>query len=97
MRFEWDEHKRLSNLAKHGLDFRDASKVFETPMLVAQDDREGYGEDRWIGIGMLEGRVVIVVYTERHEGVTRIISMMKALSHERRQYEQLLRDELGYG
>jgi uncharacterized DUF497 family protein len=28
MRFEWDERKRLSNLAKHGLDFLDADLVF---------------------------------------------------------------------
>lgn len=97
MRFEWSERKRLINLSKHGLDFRDAHKVFEAPMLVAEDDREDYGEDRWIGIGMLEGRVVIVIYTERNSATIRIISMMKALSHEQRRYEQLLRDELGYG
>lgn len=80
MRFEWNERKRQSNLAKHGLDFRDANKVFEAPMLVAQDEREDYGEDRWIGVGLLEGR---------DEGVV--------LSHERRQYEQRFRDELGHG
>jgi len=31
MRFEWDEGKRLSNLAKHGLDFRRAVDVFDRP------------------------------------------------------------------
>lgn len=54
MQFEWDEQKRKTNIRKHGFDFRDAWKVFNSPMLVAPDDRQDYGEDRWIGIGMLE-------------------------------------------
>ncbi len=97
MRFEWDEDKRRTNLRKHGFDFRDAWKVFETPMLVAPDDRQDYGEDRWIGIGMLETRVVVVVFTERGEDTLRIISMMKAVSDERERYGQLLGDKLGHG
>lgn len=90
MRFEWDEQKRRSNILKHGFDFRDAWKVFNFPMLVALDDRRDYGEDRWIGIGMLETRVVVVVFTERSENTIRIISMMKAVTDERIRYEQLL-------
>jgi uncharacterized DUF497 family protein len=82
MRFEWDEDKRRANLRRHGFDFRDAWEVFETPMLVASDDRQDYGEDRWIGIGILETRVVVVVFTERGEDTIRIISMMKALNHD---------------
>jgi len=97
MKFEWDENKRRTNIQKHGLDFRDAWKVFNFPMLIALDDREAYDEDRYIGIGMLEGRIVVVVYTERGEDTIRIISMMKALTHERNRYEQLLRDQLGNG
>ena len=95
MRFEWDEQKRLSNIHKHGFDFRDAWRVFNSPMLVALDDREDYGEDRWIGIGMLKTRVVVVIFTERGEDTIRIISIMKAVTHERIRYEQLLRDQLG--
>ncbi len=97
MKFEWDENKRRTNIQKHGLDFRDAWKVFNYPMLIALDDREDYGEDRYIGIGMLERRIVVVVYTERSEDTIRIISMMKALTHERNRYEQLLQDQLGNG
>jgi uncharacterized DUF497 family protein len=93
--FEWDEQKRKSNIHKHGYDFRDAWKVFQLPMLVALDDREDYGEDRWIGVGVLNTRVVVVVFTERDEDTIRIISMMKATNYERSRYEQLLRDQLG--
>ena len=96
MKFEWDENKRRTNLRKHGFNFEDAGKIFSSPMLVILDDREDYGEERWIGIGILEGRVVVVVFTERSKDTIRIISMMKAVNDERKRYEQLLRDELGY-
>lgn len=66
-------------------------------MLVALDEREDYGEDRWIGIGMLKGRVVVVVFAEPDEDTIRIISVMKAVTEERIRYEQPLRDELGNG
>jgi hypothetical protein len=93
--FEWDEEKRRSNIQKHGFDFRDAWRVFQLPMLVALDDRQDYGENRWIGIGVLNTRVVVIVFTERAEGTIRIISMMKATTHERIRYGELLRDQLG--
>ncbi len=96
MRFEWDERKRKTNIRKHGYDFGDAWGVFRLPMLVALDDRQDYGEDRWIGIGMLNTRVVVIVFTERDEDTIRIISMIKATTYERARYEQLLRDQLGY-
>ena len=44
---------------------------------------------------MLEGRVVIVVFTEPDEQTIRIISLRKALPYERKRYEQYLKDELG--
>lgn len=95
MHFEWDEEKNQANIRKHGFDFADAWEIFLAPILVAPDDREDYGEDRWIGIGMLRTRTVVVLYTERGEDVIRIISLRKALTHERSQYEQFLKDQLG--
>ncbi len=95
MQFEWDEQKRKTNIRKHGFDFRDARKVFSSHILAASDDRYDYGEDSQIGIGMLEGRIVVVIFTERDDTV-RIISMMKALTHERIRYEQHLGNRLGY-
>jgi hypothetical protein len=99
MRFEWDENKRKDNIRNHGLDFTDAWKIFNAPMRTRLDDREDYGEDRWIGIGILDARIVVVVFAEREEDdeVIRIISLRKALTHERTQYEQALRDRLGAG
>ena len=89
MKFEWDEAKNQANIRKHGLDFNDAPLVFKGPMLVDLDSRQDYGEDRWVGIGLLRNRVVVLVYVEHDEETTiRIISLRKALSYERRQFEE---------
>lgn len=95
MRFEWDAEKNKANIQKHGLDFADAREIFTGPILVALDDREDYGEDRWIGIGMIKSRTVVVLYPEQGEDDIRIISLRKALTHERNQYEQFLKNQLG--
>lgn len=96
MRFEWDDEKNKENIRKHELDFADAWEIFEAPMLTNLDTREDYGESRWVGIGFLKNFVVVVVYTES-EDVIRIISLRKALKHERTRFEEALRNELGEG
>ncbi|MGE4424748.1 MAG: BrnT family toxin [Pseudodesulfovibrio sp.] len=94
MGFTWDEVKREANLAKHGLDFADAWKVFEEPYLERLDTRCDYGEDRWAVLGRVEGLGVVLVYTEREADV-RIISLRKATPDERRIYEQTISKRLG--
>jgi uncharacterized protein len=86
MRFEWDERKRLANLAKHGLDFLDAVLAFDEPCHSYQSPRGG--EDRWVTIGLLEGREVAVVWVERGDAI-RVISFRRARHEERRQYREL--------
>ena len=91
MEFEWDERKRRENIRKHGFDFLDVPLMFSAPMLVMPDLRYDYGEDRWIGIGMIKGRIVVVIFAERTTAageIVRIISLRKALKHEREAYEQ---------
>jgi len=70
--FSWDETKRKSNLAKHGIDFRDAPAIFEGPLVTVEDT-----------LGLLGGVVVSLVYAERNDQV-RLISIRKALKHETR-------------
>ena len=81
--FTWDETKRKSNLAKHGIDSRDAPAIFEGPLVTVEDTREDYGEPRYVALGLLEGVVVSLVYAERNDQV-RLISIRKALKHETR-------------
>jgi uncharacterized protein len=95
MNFEWDDLKNEINLDKHGFDFADAYRVFGSPMVVDIDRRRDYGEDRWIGTGTLDGRIVVVIFTEPDRETTRIISLRKALSRERINYEQYIKNELG--
>jgi uncharacterized protein len=95
MNFEWDERKNEVNIEKHGFDFADAYRIFDLPIAVELDERDNYGEDRWIGTGILDGRIVVVIYTEPNEGTIRIISLRKALSYERKHYEQYLKNGLG--
>lgn len=95
MKFEWDEQKNQSNIKKHKLDFADAYKVFEYPMLVNLDDREDYSEDRWIGIGLMDMHVVVIVFTEADEDTIRVISFRKATNNERKQYEQAYKNKFG--
>ncbi|MEE8393500.1 MAG: BrnT family toxin [Rhodospirillales bacterium] len=35
--FEWDEEKRLTNIAKHGIDFRDIPLAFGFPYIEDYD------------------------------------------------------------
>jgi hypothetical protein len=87
MRFEWDEAKNRSNIQKHGIDFNDATDLFKHPLLSLIDSRENYGEERWIGIGLLRHIIAVVVYTECDD-VIRLISARKATKNEVRLYEQ---------
>jgi uncharacterized protein len=87
MRFIWDEAKSKSNLAKHGYDFADAHKAFAQPIAVQPDQRFHYDEERFIGTGILDGDVVLIVFTESITE-TRIISIRKATKHETDIYYQ---------
>ena len=64
MKFEWDEAKNEANIRKHGIDFRDVVDMFNHPMVIGLDTRKEYGEDRWIGIGLMRDIVGVVVYLE---------------------------------
>lgn len=81
MRFEWDKAKRLANIKKHGFDLADAEQIFNGTTVEFLDEREDYAEERFITLGLLEGRVVVVVNVLLEDGL-RIISMRKANRYE---------------
>lgn len=67
--------------------FHEAIKAFHDPFAVEHiDDREDYGEERINLIGMCEGILVRVTYTERGEERIRIISARQAERHEQDDY-----------
>jgi uncharacterized protein len=94
-RFEWDETKALANRRKHGVDFKQAARVFLDPLHVSRQDRIEGGEERWQTVGLVEGFLIVVVaHTVRDEDeegsaveIIRIISARRADRTERRRYE----------
>ncbi len=87
MQFEWDEAKDRANVAKHGIDFETAKRIFDGPVLTRPDRRRDYGEERYIGIGRVAAATVVVAYTERG-GRLRLISARPASGKERRAYRE---------
>ena len=86
MRYTHDAKKRAANLKKHGYDFKDAAKVIEGSATVTFEDRRfEYGEQRFITMGMLRAKVVVIATAEAVEEI-RVISMRKAERHEEEIY-----------
>jgi len=84
---KWDDVKAGSNFKDHGVSFETATTGFDDAFAVGRlDDREDYGEHRFVIIGMAEARVLLfVAYTERDDRI-RIISARKVTKNEQDQY-----------
>lgn len=87
MKYEWDEDKRVANLAKHGVDFIGAQEFNWERALVIPDTRRHYGEPRFRAQGPIHGRLHELVFTPRGN-VVRIISLRKANPREVHEYEK---------
>lgn len=90
--FEWDAKKAKSNLVEHKVSFDVAKGIFGGPRLEVPDRREDYGEDRYVSLGLVEGRCLAVVHTPRG-GKTRIISARKATNGEQSRYYKEIHGE----
>lgn len=95
MKLEWDSNKNNSNIEKHGIDFSDLTKAFTLPMLKREDNRQDYGEKRWIALVELHEICIVIVYSVR-KNTMRIISARKANKKERKIYhEKIGKNKLG--
>jgi uncharacterized protein len=94
MRITFDPAKRKRRLRERSLDFRDAPKVFAGSRFTFEDTRFEYPERLYVTVGLLDGRMVIVVWTpgEKTEGgeCRHVISMRKANGREQARYLQRL-------
>ncbi len=90
MLFEWDDAKDKSNIAKHGVGFERAKRIFDGPILTWIDDRKTYGETRMRSIGWVDGIVILAVIHTNRSGKIRIISARPADRSERKNYEEAL-------
>ena len=85
--FESDDAKRRSNLAKHGIDFRDARRLFDgRPVVTTRSPHPN--EERYLTTGIIGGRFVTAVWTRR-EAAIRNISARRARDAEARAYRAL--------
>ncbi len=92
MKFEWDAAKNVANFDKHNISFDDAKEIFDDPLhLSILDTRFNYFEERWVSIGAIRNRKLVVVanlfFDDDGEEVIRIISAREATIHEQIQYE----------
>lgn len=89
MKISYDPAKRERTLAERGLDFEDAAHLFAGTTITALDDRKEYGEQRFQTFGLLNGRLVTLVWTPRGD-VRHIISMRKCNDREKEKYRRQL-------
>lgn len=86
MKYTWTPEKNAANIKLHKIDFEDAKRIFDGVTVERVDDRFEYGEIRVYAIGLLNGREVTVIYTDRDNNERRIISAWRSESHEKRHY-----------
>lgn len=89
MEIEYDPVKRQKTWQHRRLDFARCLEVFRGPVLEMEDSRFDYDEPRFITLGLLDTRIVVVVWTPRDDK-RRIISMRKANARERQRFQQYL-------
>ena len=74
MEFEWNEDKAADNIKKHKVAFDEAARSFTDMYAFQYVERSmNYEEERFVSIGMSNGLLYFVVYTERGDTV-RLIS-----------------------
>ncbi|MGH8477807.1 MAG: BrnT family toxin [Methylococcales bacterium] len=89
MKLSWDEAKRQRTLAERGLDFADAVQVLSGLRETFADLRRDYGEPRFVTVGFLRSRMVVVVHSPRGD-TTHIVSMRKANEREIARYKKFV-------
>ena len=94
MQFEWDENKNKLNIQKHGINFNEAKTVFDDALASIFDDIwNSIEEQRELIIGSSNcARLLIISFTERTDGVIRIISARIATNPEVKSYEHAHRN-----
>lgn len=89
--YEWDEAKRLGNLSKHGLDFRQAWTVWRGVVLEPYATRLVDGEPRRTTIGVYRsaagGEIVVAVVWTWRGTRRRIITLRSARRNERADHD----------
>ncbi len=89
MAITFDPRKEVTTFAERGLRFADAAIVFAGAVHTFEDTRKAYGERRFLSIGRLDGRMVVIGWTPRG-GDRHVFTMRKANDREKKKYGSLL-------
>jgi len=89
MAIEFDPQKRAATLEARGLDMADTAEVFDGPHMTFPDVRFDYAEERFVTVGFMGGRMVVLAWTHRGRA-RRIISLRKANDREQRKFAEQL-------
>jgi len=81
----YDEKKRIKNLKKHNIDLAETGEIFSYPMITKEDTSENYGEQRLQSLGLLNSKIVFMVWVD-HADQPHIISVREAEKHEQKYY-----------
>lgn len=80
--WDWDEGKRPRTLQDRGIDFADVAR-FDFEAAEIGPTCGGTGEPRFRVIGMLDGRLHVLIFTPR-AGRVRVIGLRRANARRRR-------------
>ena len=96
MEFEWDPDKACLNEQRHGLSFEEARELFRgtADYLEIYDYEHSLAEDRYFAIGPIRRGLICVVYVDRAEDRTRLISARCATRRERRLFAEFMEGRL---
>jgi hypothetical protein len=83
--FEFDAAKSESNRTKHGIDFAEAQRLWNDPMLL-EIQAKTEDEPRFLVIGLIDGKHWSAVLTYRGANI-RLISVRRARTEEVALYE----------
>ncbi|BFM51317.1 BrnT family toxin [Marinomonas sp. THO17] len=83
--FEFDQLKSDANLAKHGIDFNEAQRLWDDSMLL-EIPAKTEDEERYVVIGRMDDKHWTAVITYRNNNI-RIISVRRARKSEVILYE----------
>jgi uncharacterized DUF497 family protein len=87
MHCTWDPLKDAENIQERGIPLSTAARVFEGAVLAVRDRRADYGDERWYGLGRVDGRLLALAWTVRG-GTCCIISARIANDEEERRYAE---------
>lgn len=92
MKIVWDPDKAWANQQKHDLSFDEAQDLLTSGVdyLEIFDQAHSDDEDRFIAIGPIQSRLILVVWTEQDEHTIRLISARWATRREGQLFHQAM-------